>query len=161
MKVEKAKKREIKFTNSMFSVSTLLYDMKSLLEDKGYTFVEKEQSVKDGKYGREIVFKVEGEKEIDEFAKTQIMFDCEFENLKKIKLNNVVLDKGDLFIVIKGGTVYDYKNKWGKNSFSKFLFGLYMRYFYGKKAKEKYIDKLDDETLTMYNYLLEKIEFPV
>ena len=124
--------------------------VKAKADDLGYGFFEKRQTSKPKKYGDEIEFEFHMMKDYDEFCMGEIKVDGVFKNLKRSKTK----DFGDVKISIKAAIILDYDNKWGKNSFNKFLFKIYTA-VKKEEFKNKYTTPLWKDTSEIYNTIKE------
>ncbi len=115
-------KKNLVITAGTFDIKEIYKKIKSKVGDMRYLFVEKAQETKFTKYGQEVKLDFYLDKEFDFFGKCGITINLEFESVNKTKNG---LDKGNCIISIEGKQTLDYKNRWGKTPFSRFLFSLY------------------------------------
>jgi|SRR3989338_4588000 len=116
-------KRYINLQEEPIDPEKFFKNIRKKSEDMGYLFFEREHVSAVKKYGEQLEFKFFIEKEIDQFAKVEISVAVVFEKLEKVK--NKYIGEGTLTYAVD--LIYDYKNRWGKNKFDKFLFSLYMK----------------------------------
>ncbi len=146
-------KRYISLNDQDFSISSVYKKAKEIVDDMGYFFVEKEQTIKPEKYGDEVRFSFNVSKEYDEFAKVEITIDFSFENLDRSKKK----DHGNAEVAVKAKQIFDYHNKWGMNVFNKFLFGIY-KTIKKKEFEEKYTKRLFDDSTLIFDKIKEVLE---
>ncbi len=145
--------KKININDGTFKVDELYKGLKKKVESIGWFIAEKEQSQKSSKYGNEIKFSFIAGKEFDYFGKVEAEIELNFENLKKAK----GYDFGDLAFTMKATQKLDYKNRWGKNPFSKFLFEIYLR-LKKEEFKNKYTVPIIVTTNEIYSYVKNQLE---
>lgn len=133
--------KNIVVSDEDFNIEKIYKEVKNIADDLDYTFVEKEQGSKSGKYGNEIGFKFIFDKEVDYFGELIFEINFEFGALSKLKNG---LDHGDCKVTINGKVIFDYKNRWGMTKFNKFLLGMYLKVADGA-MKKSYIIPLITE----------------
>ncbi|MBI2148498.1 hypothetical protein HYU23_02365 [Candidatus Woesearchaeota archaeon] len=146
--------RNIVVTDEVFDIDKIYKGIKKKSGDLGYTFIEKEQATKPGKYGTELKFKFILDKEVDEFG--ELIFDLGFSFDRLSKAKN--LDRGNCEVSIKGKVIFDYKNRWGMNKFNKTLLGLYIK-FTDSAMKKKYIVPLILDGNEMHDFIKDSFGF--
>lgn len=146
-------KRYISLGGQNFSISSVYKKTKELVDDMGYFFVEKEQSVKPEKYGDEVRFTFNVSKDYDEFAKVEISIEFNFINLTRSKNK----DHGDADIKVVGKQVLDYHNKWGMSAFNKFLFKIY-KIIKKNEFEAKYTVRLIKDATKIFDMIKETLE---
>ena len=144
-------KKNINIKSGIFDIADIYKKLKEKSEDLDYTFIEKEQGTKFGKYGQELKLNFYLDKEFDYFGKAEIFITLFFENVHKLKNG---LDNGDCTIKIDGVQILDYNNRWGKNPFIRHLYKLYSTI---KMAdfKSKYTIPLITEVNELYDFIKE------
>jgi hypothetical protein len=153
VKEKDAGKRIINLSKEVIDSKVLYKSLKDKIEDLGYTFLEKEQSKKETKYGDEIKFTFGAAKKYDDFAKAEIKIEVVLENLEKIDSGKF---KGDGKITIEGKVFLDYKNEWTLSSYKKAIFDLYNKYFIGGRVKKMYVIPTSNDVEEL-NKLVKKI----
>ena len=143
----KLNKKIISLQQAVFDLDSVYKVAKSSLEGEGYTFFEKEQGMKTDQYGQQISFEFQGDKKFDEFCKVKITITCKFKNIEKIKVDNKTLQSGICELVIVPVAEVDYQNKWGRDKFGEFLFGIYTKFLKKKELDDKYFDVVDAEVM--------------
>lgn len=146
-------KRYISLGGQDFSISSVYKKTKEFVDEMGYYFVEKEQSVKPEKYGDEVRFTFNVSKEYDEFSKGEITIEFNFINLKRSKNK----DHGDAEIRVVVKQILDYHNKWGMSVFNKFLFKIY-KIIKKKEFEEKYTVRLVKDATKIFDMIKETLE---
>lgn len=115
-------KKKVLIKSGTFNMQDIYKKIKSKAESMDYLFVEKAQETKFSKYGQELKLDFYLDKEFDFFGKVEISIVLDFNGVSKLKNG---LDTGNCVVSIEGKQVLDYKNRWGKQSFTRFLFPLY------------------------------------
>ena len=145
--------KKINITNGVFKIDSLYKGIKEKAESLGYLFVERRQEKKPTKYGEELEAHFYLDKEYDYFGKVETVIELNFENLKKVKGH----DLGDLKGKIVATQKLDYKNRWGKNKFNKFLFNVYLK-IKKEDFKQKYTILIITETNEIYDFIKGELE---
>ena len=68
------------------------------------------------------------------------------------------MQKGDCDVLIIPIAEIDYKNKYGKDMFSEFLFDIYHKYLKKKELEDKYFDVIDLEVVRIYEKIKTSLE---
>ena len=68
------------------------------------------------------------------------------------------MQKGDCDVLIIPIAEIDYKNKYGKDRFSEFLFDIYQKYLKKKELEDKYFDVIDLEVVRIYEKIKTSLE---
>lgn len=132
-----------------FNLDRLYKECKAWFNAKKYEFTEKEHTEKERPQGNELNIRFISEREVDDYVKFYIetyFFILEINRKGGITNANVKIN-------IQAWVMLDYKNKWQKNAFSKFLFFLYNNYIIKKRIIDVYEDKLFGE-MTEYHNLI-------
>ena len=159
---EKLEGKVIDFKKRIIDIDFMYKTIKKAIIDEGYIFVEKKQEGKIDQYGEVANFEFLGNKEIDEFALSNLKIEVELKNMNEIKVKGKSMKKGDGQIKIGAVVEIDYKNKWGNDSLSEFFFKLYQRYLAKSKLEDKYYDVINDEdVVNIYNKIKKVLEFYV
>ncbi len=145
--------KKLVVTSGTFNIDKLYKGIKQKSEELDYFFVEREHGSKPSKYGDEVKFDFLLHKELDYFGKVEVEIELLFENLKKTKTG----DSGDFNLKIKSTQKLDYRNRWGRNKFYKFLFGLYLK-IKKEDFKQKYTIQIIKETGEIYDYIKDEVE---
>ena len=151
-------KKKISKKEALFKAKELYKSIIDALKKQGYIFAEKEQKLTPTQYGEQTTYTILGFKTIDTFAKVRQEVSVVYENLVKTKVDNNVLDKGNLVVNIKGLVIYDYENQFEKAPLQKFMFNIYQKYLKKEELKKKYVIPLLKDTDAIYKTLKEKLE---
>ena len=153
VKISDIFKRDIRINNSEFNIDNVYKKTKIRIESLGYIFLEKKQSLKPKKYGEEIIFDFDAFKIVDNFCRTQINIEANFNNLTRTKKGYY----GDVIVTIKAKQELDYKNTWATKKFNLLLFKIYLQ-MKRSELKRKYTIPLWMDAENLYNYLKELFE---
>lgn len=159
VKEAQAGDKTIIVSDGIFDLKAIYQTTKSTLESMGYGVVESSQSNKPKKYGAERKMTLQGFKDIDEFGQSQIDVNFNFEALKTIKKDKLVIDNGDGSINFKCVVRLDYQNHWGTTSFKRFLFKYYSGLLKKEDLKKKYIVPSAIEMTKLYEKIKEMMQF--
>jgi len=140
--------------SGFFNFESLYKNMKEWFDDHEYIFHEKEHAEKDLPLGKEVLMKWIAEREIDDYTKFKIEIHFFIERL--LKINDKY--KGELKITFFAQIEFDYKNKWQKNPFSKFLFFIYNNYIIKSKILTNYEPKLKEDVESIRKILKDYLE---
>ena len=150
---------KIVIKDGVFSLKQIHKEIKELIEELGYGFVEKQQTNKPKKYGAERKIDFLAEKQIDDFAKFEITVNFFIEYLKILKKGDLILDNGEGIITVKSKLTLDFGNKWSKNEFSRFLFKLYIGFLKKSEIENKYVAPLSEDVKVIYSKIKELMQY--
>ena len=68
-------------------------------------------------------------------------------------MDNKTLQSGICELVIVPVAEVDYQNKWGRDKFGEFLFGIYTKFLKKKELDDKYFDVVDAEVMSIYEQI--------
>ena len=139
----------------VFDLEKLYNEMKEWLDNNKYSFNEKEHTEKNVDKGKEIILVWEAEREITDYLKYVIKVNFLLKEVNKVS-NNLV--KGFVKITFTASVVSDYKNKFGKSSFSNWLSKIYKKYLVNSEV-ERHQDKLQEEINDFHDTTKEVLEF--
>src|SRR3989338_10828617 len=110
---------------------------------KRYTYTEKEVQIKHKAQGNEIVFGFNGDREIDDFFRFHINYKVFSIRTRKVKEGYV----GWIKINVVAYIHLDWKNRWQKNPWERFLFFVYVNFIIKNRIQRIYESKLYLEML--------------
>ncbi len=149
-------KKNLSAVDQDFDIDAVYKGMKKKSEDLGYDFFEQEQSTKSGKYGDDLIFKFKLVKDLDFFGRSIIDVEFKFDGINKIK----GVEHGTCNVEIKSEVELDYRNRWGKNKFNKFIFMLYSK-IKDEDFKKIYIIPTIKNSTEIQEFIKEKFGFYV
>ncbi len=152
-------KKRLRLVDMTFSSEEVYKTIRKESDSLHYFFIEKEHELKPSKYGHERKFVFSMIRPIDNFARTEMLIELNFENLNKVKQNGKEIDKGDVTLTITSNVYLDYRNEWWMSKFNRKLFKFYLKYFVKEKIKKLYLKTLTEETEKIYNIIKEKLEY--
>ena len=121
-----------------------IYDgLKEWYGKKKYDYFEKEVQIKNKSQGKEIVFSLMGEREIDEYFKFHVDFRMYAIRCNKVKDGYA----GWVRISVFAWVELDWKGKWQKTPFHRLLFYLYNNFVIKDRIQRFYEGKLYREML--------------
>jgi len=135
-------------------IEKLWKDMRKWFNKYNYDFWEKDHTIKELDKGTEIVAHWVAEREIDDYVKFVIEVKFTFERLKKV--NGKM--EGTYILIFFSYLNLDYRKKWQRNRFYKFLFFLYNNYIINRKIQGVYEAKLYDELMDVYELFKNKLK---
>ena len=153
-----AAKRRLNLTDEIFSTEELYKEARKAAETLGFSFVEKEHSIKPDKYGDERKYVFLMGRRFDAFAKTEIEIELKFENLNKVKKDGKTLERGDGEIVLTANVVLDYKNEWWMRKLHRSLLEFYLKYFVRDRVNRLYFGPAKNQADTIYTALKNKLD---
>lgn len=139
----------------VFDLEKLYGEMKEWIDKNNYDFNEKEHTEKHGDKGNEIVLAWEAEREITDYLKYELKVNFLLKGITKVSDNLV---KGFVKITFTARVISDYKNKFGKSSFSNWLSKLYEKYLF-KSEIERHKDKLQEEINDLHDITKDVLKF--
>lgn len=130
--------------DGLFDVNAIYGAIMDWLGSNDYDVGEDKNLTKHTPNGAEIKMKFYAERNLDGYYR--IMFDIKIfaNHVKKVKVNGQELDRGHIEVIINNALVKDYRNRFDKGPFKKFLQHFYDNYL-KKKKQEAYEDKADAE----------------
>lgn len=141
------KRREVK-KNGVFDMNKIYSNLKSEINSRGFDYTEKERSIKQLKKGDLYRIVMDAERKFDAFVKFHFLIDITGEHLRHGKVDEKVVDMGDLKVVFSCWMEFDYLNKWNATALNKFLLHIYMKYVIKNKIENFYESKCVED----FNY---------
>ncbi len=135
---------------AVFNMSELYRFIKNWFIQHRYFFFEKEylEFLKEG--GKSASIKWTANRKMDDYTKFHIEVRIRFKDLKTVKTNKGMLNKGEVSFKFEAYLEKDYENNWEANFFTKFLRGVYDKFIIRGKL-ERYSAELLDEMYDVYN----------
>lgn len=139
----------------VFDLNKLYKEMRSWIDKHKYGFNEKEHTEKILDKGKEIILAWEAEREITDYLVYEIKVNFHLKGINKVSDDLV---NGFAKITFKANVVSDYKNRFGKSSFSEWLSKLYKNYLIRSEI-ERHQDKLKEELINFHDITKEVLKF--
>jgi len=136
----------------VFDLERLYKEMRNWIDKNKYGFNEKDHTEKSTDKGKEIILAWEAEREITDYLAYEIKVDFHLKEINKVSDDFV---SGRAKITFKANVISDYRNKFGKSSFSEWLSKLYKQYLI-KSEIDRHQDKLKEE-LTDFHYITKEV----
>ena len=152
-------KRILVVVGRTFPVKEIVKKIKAEMGNQGFVFVEKEQSVKEDQYGRQLFFKFAGGEELDEFAELGMDVMLTFSNLQSVKVKGKIMDQGDIEILFIPTVTYDHKNDWATSNFMEFMFNFWIDYFKDDSFKKKYLKPSQKKVDAVYRAVKKLLDY--
>lgn len=151
MELKKVDKGVILASASQVNIQEFYKNVKELIDELDYKFIEKEQAQEKNQYGGRISFKFEGSKKLNAFGKKTMKAEMRFENIKS--------NKCDIKIVYEFNAELDYTNKWDKSKFERVLLKIYLDYLGREKVKKEIMDIIIDDASRFKKFVRDQLKF--
>ena len=130
--------------DGFFDVDRFHEELRGWFFKKRYDYIEKEVQIKNKPQGREYVFGMNGEREVDEFFKFHVQFKVFSIRTQKLKEGGY---SGWVKLNIKAWIELDWTKRWQKNSWTRFLYYGYVNFIIKDRIIRTYESKLYLEML--------------
>jgi len=142
--------------DGIFDFDGLYSFIQSWIANREYEFHEKsyKQKPEIDKIGEHIELKWYGERKVTEYVMNRIDMHMHAWNVEKVELDGKILTKARLWIQINSTLILDWQEKWGRNSFFRYLRDFFNEYIVKKDIDLKWGEDLRLET----NKFLEDIK---
>ncbi len=150
------------FTNRViqegpFDINLIYKNLKDWFGQHQYGYTELENTVNFKPKGAEIKLKMKGEREVTEYYKFTIEVAFLILETEKVKIKDKMLDQGKLEARITVRVDLDYKRRFEKSKFAKFIRFVYHNYIIKKQIGEEYCGKAYGEGMSFFETLKDSI----
>src|SRR3989344_8314530 len=129
----------------VFDIDAIARGIKKWYLENNYRYDEKENITKDKPQGFEIIVKFKSIREVDDFVQFHIDMEFHMFYVEKVKKGSKIVNKGYMRVIIMAHMTLDYKNKWERSKFGRFLYHVYRKHLIRDKIKRVYEAKIDAE----------------
>lgn len=140
-----------------FDISLIYKTLKDWFEKHNYTYSELENTTNFKPKGAEIKIKMKGEREVTEYYKFTINIAFLILETEKVKVKDKVMDQGKLEAREDVTLEMDYKKKFEKSKFAKFIRFIYNNYIIKGQIEHEYGGKSYEEGMSLFETLKETI----
>jgi len=142
----------------IYDMNHLYKQMKEWFDENNYVYLEKENTTNIRDKGVELKMTMIGERRVTDYFQFYIEVKFLVIEMEKVKVKDKTLDKGKLSAFIKANLIFDYRNIWSKNKFSKLLRFIYNNFIIKKKIDDVYSAALKFESEDLFNVMKEALE---
>ncbi|MFH1210814.1 MAG: hypothetical protein V1645_02755 [archaeon] len=140
-----------------FDINLIYKNLKEWFDSHKYGYHELENTTSFKPKGAEIKLKMRGEKEVTEYYKFSITVAFLILETEKIKIDGKVLDNGKLEARVEVFMEMDYKKKFEKSKFAKFIRFVYNNYIIKQQISSEYGGKAYGDGMSLFDTIKDTI----
>jgi len=140
-----------------FDINMIYKKLKEWFENHHYEYSETENTTNLKPKGANLKIKMKGERLVTEYYKFTININFQILDTEKVKIKDKVLDYGNLEAREEVILELDYKKKFDKSKFGKFIRFVYNNYIIKQQILSEYCGKAYGEGMSLFETLKDAI----